>query len=134
MESREKSCLIGVVLCMASLASATEIYRASADRDGVQRIQILGGNYFFRPDHLIVRANVPVELTVSKETGITPHNLVIQAPVAGIDVRADLNVAPKTIVFTPRLPGRYPFYCDKKLLFFPSHRAKGMEGVLEVVK
>ena len=24
------------------------------------------------------------------------------------------------------------FYCDKKLLFFKSHREKGMEGVLKV--
>jgi hypothetical protein len=28
-------------------------------------------------------------------------------------------------------PGIYLFYCDKKLLFLPSHREKGMEGRLE---
>jgi hypothetical protein len=30
--------------------------------------------------------------------------------------------------------GEYPFYCSKKLLFFKSHREKGMEGMLEVVQ
>ena len=124
--------LIGVSLSMASLAWATETHRATVGQNGVQRVHILGGNYFFRPDHIIVKANVPVELMVSKEVGIAPHNLVIQAPAAGIDIRTDLSVAPKTITFTPKRPGRHPFYCDKKLLFFPSHREKGMEGRLEV--
>jgi hypothetical protein len=30
--------------------------------------------------------------------------------------------------------GIYPFYCSRKLLFFESHREKGMEGTLEVVE
>ena len=115
-------------------ADLPEPYRATVGEDGVQRIQILGGSYFFKPRHIIVRANIPVELTVSREAGIVPHNLVIKAPAAGIDVNKDLGVTPKTITFTPTLPGHYPFYCNKKLLFFPSHRNKGMEGVLEVVK
>lgn len=36
--------------------------------------------------------------------------------------------------FTTTKPGKYPFYCDKKLLFMDSHREKGMEGILEVVE
>jgi plastocyanin len=119
---------------MASLAWATETYRATIGQDGVQRIHILGGSYFFRPDHIIVKAKMPVELTVSKEAGLAPHNLVIQALQAGIDVRTDLSMAQKTITFTPMRPGRYSFYCDKKFLFFRSHREKGMEGILEVVE
>jgi len=34
--------------------------------------------------------------------------------------------------FTPTKAGVFAFYCDKKLLFFKSHREKGMEGVLKV--
>ena len=41
------------------------------------------------------------------------------------DVSAGKTV---TVQFTPQKPGRYSFYCDKKLLFLPSHREKGMEG------
>ncbi len=40
----------------------------------------------------------------------------------------------KVIRFTPTRVGSYPFYCNKKLLFFESHREKGMEGILEVVE
>jgi plastocyanin len=29
-------------------------------------------------------------------------------------------------------PGIYYFYCDKQLLFFPTHREEGMEGRLIV--
>jgi hypothetical protein len=28
--------------------------------------------------------------------------------------------------------GTFPFYCDKKLLFFKSHHERGQEGHLEV--
>ncbi len=115
-------------------AEATEIYRAMPGKDGVQRVQVLGGGYFFRPGHIIVKVNVPVELTLSREVGIVPHNLAIQAPAANVVIDEDLEVTPKTVTFTPTLPGRYAFYCDKQLLFLPSHREKGMEGILEVVE
>jgi len=34
--------------------------------------------------------------------------------------------------FTPRKTGEFTFYCTKKLLFFESHKDKGMVGTLEV--
>jgi plastocyanin len=46
----------------------------------------------------------------------------------------DLAAEPKAVTFTPTAVGKYPFYCRNKLLFFKSHREKGMEGVLEVVE
>lgn len=110
-----------------------EIYVAKMDPDGVQRVRIEGGGYFFRPDHIVIKLNVPVELLASREAGAAPHNLVIQAPEAGIAVEEDLAVEAKKILFTATALGKYPFYCSKKLLFFASHRERGMEGVLEVV-
>ena len=103
------------------------------DADGVQRVRLLGGSYFFKPGHIIVKANVPVELLASRESGITPHNLVIRAPEAGLSVEEDLGTEPKKIAFTATKPGRYPIYCSKKLPFVAGHREKGMEGILEVV-
>lgn len=102
--------------------------------DGIQRVTVVGGSYFFDPDHIIVKVNVPVELTVRKESGIVPHDIVIKAPEAGIDFSESLSTDPKIIRFTPTKIGTYPMYCDKQLLFFESHREKGMEGVLEVVE
>lgn len=118
----------------ATAAEPQETYRATIGDDGIQRVELVGGSYFFRPDHVIVKVNVPVELTVRKDGWIVPHDIVIDAPDAGITVRESLSAEPKVIRFTPTKAGRYPFYCSKKPPFMASHREKGMEGVLEVVE
>jgi plastocyanin len=107
---------------------------ATLGDDGVQHVEVLGGGYFFTPSHIVVKVNVPVELRVRKESGFVPHDLVLKAPEAGIKIEESLSSEPKSITFTPTKPGKYPFYCGKKLLFLPSHREKGMEGLLEVVE
>ena len=104
------------------------------DKDGVQRVDIVGGDYFFKPGHIVVKVNVPVELNVRKETIIVPHNIVINAPEAGIKVNESLSRDPKAITFTPTRAGSYAMYCDKKPPFLASHREKGMEALLEVVE
>lgn len=114
--------------------SGRKVYKAFAEPDGLQKVDIVSGEYFFDPDHIIVKVGLPVELHIRKEPGITPHNIIINAPEAGIDVREDLSTEPKVIKFTPKKTGKYPFYCDKKLLFFKSHRERGMEGVIEVIE
>lgn len=106
--------------------------RVPVDADGVQRVTIVGGSYFFRPSHVIVRAQAPVELTVSVEPGIVPHSFEIDAPQAGIAVHTELSTTPKTFRFTPTAPGRFAYYCTHRLLFLRSHRERGMEGVLDV--
>ena len=35
--------------------------------DGVQRVEITGGSYYFNPNDIVVKVNVPVELNVKKE-------------------------------------------------------------------
>ena len=104
------------------------------DKDGVQKVEILGGGYFFDPGHIVVKNNVPVELVLTKESGFTPHNFIIKAPDAGINVSVDMDTKPASVKFTPTKPGKYAIECDKKLLFFPSHKEKGMVGVLEVTE
>lgn len=103
------------------------------DADGVQRVRLIAGSYFFKPNRIVVKVNVPVELTASRESGITPHDLVIRAEEAGLNVKEDLGSDPKKISFTATRPGKYPIYCSKKLPFMAGHREKGMEGILEVV-
>jgi plastocyanin domain-containing protein len=103
---------------------------APIDQDGVQRIEILAGEYFFNPDYIIVKVNIPVEIKIKKEPSLVPHSFVI--PDAGLNINESLSSEPKIIKFTPTKVGKHPFYCDKKLLFFKSHREKGMEGIIEV--
>lgn len=123
-----------VIGCAAmSPSSLAEEKRAVMDEGGVQRIEVAAGNYWFRPDHIIVKANAPVVLVVSKQTAIVPHTFVIHAPEAGIDIDLRLSSKGQGVYFTPTKPGTYPFYCSKKGIF-GNHRAKGMEGVLEVVE
>lgn len=116
----------------AGLAADKKEFIAKVDPDGVQRVEILGGSYFFNPNYIVVKVNVPVEMKVMMESGVIPHDIVLKAPEAGIDVSASLGSDPQVLRFTPTKTGTFPFYCSKKLLFFESHREKGMEGTLEV--
>jgi plastocyanin len=103
------------------------------DTDGVQRATVILDSYSYSPNHLIVQKGKPVELTLHSVTFLTPHNFILKEPAAGLSVDEDTPAGKDKIVrFTPTQPGTYPFYCDKKLLFFKSHRDKGMEGLLEV--
>lgn len=101
--------------------------------DGMQRTTVVLDSYSYTPQHLIVQAGKPVELILTSITTITPHNFVLRDEAAGLSIERDVSAGKTvTVQFTPTKPGIYSFYCDKKLLFFPSHREKGMEGTLEV--
>lgn len=128
--------LVWVLPLLAVAAEKAEkvVYTATIDTDGVQRVEISGGGYFFRPNYLIVRVNVPVELKVKKESGFVPHNIAMKEPAAGMVFDQSLSSDSTVIKFTPTKIGKYPFYCSKRLLFFESHREKGMEGTIEVVE
>ena len=107
------------------------------DPDGVQRVEINAGEYFFEPNTIVMRMNMPVELLVrktDKSSGIIPHNITVKAPEAGIDFSVDLKKEPKSIKFTPTKTGTYEFYCGKKAPLGKTHKEKGMKGTFEVVQ
>ena len=116
-----------------TLSSEAAVTTATIGKDGVQKVEIIGGSYFFKPNHIVVKVDIPVELKVSKEWSLIPHDIVSKFPEAGIEFQESLSSTPKTIKFTPTKVGKYPFYCSKKAPFSKSHREKGMEGVIEVV-
>lgn len=133
---------LGVVLgvfLLSALAFAAEPamekrYTATVDPDGVQRVEMLGGAYYFDPNLIVVKVNVPVELKVAKKGGPAPHNIVMRAPEAGMDFELELGSEPQRVRFTPTKTGRYQFECTKKFLFFESHKERGMHGELLVVE
>jgi plastocyanin domain-containing protein len=99
-------------------------YTATVDKDGVQRVEVVGGSYFFKPDCIIVKVHMPVELSIRKEGSLfVPHDMVVPAPEAGIDFSETLEKEPKGIKFAPTKVGTYPFYCGKR--FFCSLKAIG---------
>jgi plastocyanin domain-containing protein len=128
---------LGLALALGACASsghqAGKPFIATAGADGVQRVSLIGGSYYFEPSRIVVRANLPVELTLRKEGWLLPHEFILSAPEAGIEVAEGLSTEPRIVRFTPTRAGSFPFYCGKKFLFFSSHREQGMEGILEVL-
>ena len=126
-------------LALALFACATPGHKggapfvASVGPDGIQRVEVVGGTYYFEPSRVVVKANVPVELKLRKEPDVIPHSFILNAPEAGIAITHVLTTEPRVYLFTPTKAGTYPFFCSEKLPFFPSHREEGMEGVLEVL-
>ena len=93
------------------------------------------GSYFIKPEKISVKVGEPVTLKLTNSASVVPHDLKIVAPGAGIDVKVDV-AAGKTasVSFTPTKAGTYEMVCGKKLMFFASHKEKGMHGVLEVTQ
>jgi len=121
---------LGIIGCVAPKADSAppkeEIFQSTITAN-VQQVHIDGGAYFFKPNHVIVKVNIPVELIVKVESGLIPHNFVIQAPEAGIVVKESLSSDARIIRFTPKAVGKYPFYCSHGLPFVKSHRENGMD-------
>lgn len=106
---------------------------ASIGADGVQRATVVLDSYSYEPNHLVVQVGKPVELTLTSIATITPHNFIIKDPSGNLSVEQDVGAGKTvTVIFTPTQAGTFPIYCDKRLWPLPSHRDKGMEGILEV--
>ena len=58
---------------------------ASVGEDGIQRVEVSGGEYYFEPNYIVVQINKPVELSIRKVDGFIPHNIIVKAPDAGIN-------------------------------------------------
>lgn len=127
-------CILLMLFAMPVLVFSAEenVFVAETGANGVQKVEITAGSYFFKPEHIIVKSKVPVELAIRNESRLIPHNFVMKSPEAGMDFSEKLSDSLTIVRFTPAKPGKYTFYCDKKLLFFKSHRDRGMEGVIEV--
>lgn len=121
--------LQSAVVQAADVAQPVPPFVVPLAADGVQRATITLDSYSYTPNHVIVEAGKPVELTLTSVTTITPHNFIIKELSVEQDVSAGKTV---TIKFTPTQAGTFPIYCDKRLWPLPSHRDKGMEGKLEV--
>ena len=125
--------LVQAMPVFAEEGAPDQAVRATLGADGKQRLDILGGSYFFKPDHIIVKVGVPVVFSIKREWGIVPHTFVLKVPEWKVAIDEDMSTDPKTVEFTPTTTGKFKFYCRNKFLFFKSHEEKGMKGVLEVV-
>ena len=125
--------IAGLLLTDAMAGEDTSRYLVPVDEDGVQRVQVIASEYFFEPEHIVVKAKLPVEMSIVKKPGIVPHKIVIAIPGQGVNINESLTYIPSRIRFTIKETGKYSFYCDNKLLFFKNHKEKGMTGIIEVL-
>lgn len=126
-----KPIVLMLVLAGAFIIQALA-FQASAE-DASQAVALTLGDYRFDPDSIEVRSGQPVTLTLINKDGITPHNFSLQDTNAGLDIDTSVSAGSTSVIeFTPVQPGTYTFYCNKKLPFMKSHRARGMEGTLLV--
>ncbi len=90
-------------------------------------------SYVFSPSEISITAGTPMTLILQNNSFLVPHNFLLDDPngkrLLDIDISSGEN---QTHMLTLTEPGIYPFYCDKQLLFFPTHREEGMEGRLIV--
>jgi uncharacterized cupredoxin-like copper-binding protein len=99
-----------------------------------QTIEVKLGSYYIKPEKISVKRGQPVTLNLVNEATLIPHNLVIKAPAAGVDIAVDVSAGKTASVsFTPTQTGSYEIICSKEPPFGKSHKEKGMHGVLEVV-
>ena len=90
-------------------------------------------SYVFSPSEIMVEAGKPITLILNNQSFLVPHNFLIENPHGVRVLEADISSGEsQTHTLTLTEPGIYPFYCDKQLFFFPTHREEGMEGRLIV--
>src|SRR5678809_603216 len=126
-------CLTGPMLLVSGSLAATGTSTLSLDEQGVQHATIIMDSYSYSPNDLTVHAWKPVEFMFRNTATFTLHTFVVDALAAVFYLRAEVNAGEtQTVRFTPLQSGNVTFYCDKKLLFFKSHRERGQEGHLEI--
>jgi len=98
-----------------------------------QIITIELDSYSFKPDTLTVKAGQPVTLKATNKAWFIPHNIVIKAPEAGLDVKLNLGGGKSgEVTFTATKAGTYEMLCDKQPPIGKNHKEKGMHGKLIV--
>lgn len=132
--------LVGIAVLVGHWAFTNGLYAQPADSSLPHRETPVGQkvimsmeSYAYTPSEVVVEAGTPITLTLSNESFLVPHNFLLDDPGGIRLVDTDISSGDtKVVTLTLMEPGIYPFYCDKKLLFFPSHRKQGMEGRLIV--
>jgi plastocyanin len=123
--NRPASMLLYVTLSFLSVTIAR-----AADS---QTINITADSYKFEPDTITVKTGQPVTFNVTNKAWLIPHNLIVKAPEAGIDIKIEVRPGKTaSATFTPTTPGTYEVYCGKEPPFGKTHKERGMHGKLIV--
>ena len=120
--------LIAVAACTKGTDRPVVSQNATMADDGVQRINVAMHSYYFEPNRIVVKRDVPVEIVLSNSSHIVPHNFTLNG--AGVNVSEDKwGWGHDTVRFTPTQTGEFEFVCHKG-----DHAKKGMVGTLVVTE
>ncbi len=113
--------------------SLSEEHSPQSDVATLGEIVIDMESYAFSPSDISVAVGSPLKLLLRNQSFLVPHNFLLDDPHGVRILDADITSGEsQSHALTLTEPGIYPFYCDKQLLFFPTHREEGMEGRLIV--
>jgi len=130
---------LGIFLTLTSVEAANpdfgEAWWTATDPDGVQRVNILCGKDFFDPSRIVVKANVPVELTVSTMPDLPSQSFVLNVPgPKPINANAPIGAGRTKFAFNPGSPGNYPALCrDNANAAADPQLLKAKQGVVTVI-
>jgi len=149
MNTKTNNSYVKTILLILIFASFSSLSLASSDKDSqqfykaylnredsVQKVDVMVDSFYFKPDHLEVLVNQPVQIRLRSVTSLIEHDFTLKAPEAGMNISKDIpHGKDVSVKFTPTRTGDYEFYCDKKAFFgLFSHKDKGMKGILRVVQ
>ncbi len=119
--------LIALVGCTKGTDRPVVTQNVGLADDGVQRVEVEMHSYFFEPNRIVVKRDIPVEIVLSNSSKVVPHNFTLNG--AGVHVSEDKwGFGHDTVRFTPTETGEFEFVCHKG-----DHAEKGMVGTLVVV-
>jgi len=123
-------CALALAGCASGVGRPVSEIHAEAGADGVQHASVTAHAFYFDPNRVVVKANVPVELRIKNGSAFVPHNFSCVAPAAGFTIDEGLGMFwdGETAKFTPTKAGEYPFFCK-----IDGHSKKGMTGTIVVV-
>jgi plastocyanin len=105
------------------------------EQSSIQRFELHLESYDFSPSSLEVKVDMPIEITLINDSFLVPHNFVLETTEKKVYLERNVVAGEQAVIrFTLTQPGVYYFYCDKQLLFFPSHREEGMTGSIQALK
>jgi len=128
-------CMLALLLNFCSLASPalSQEPLSPSKVSNSREIVIDMESYVFTPSEVTIDLGEPIMLILNNQSFLVPHNFLIENPHGVRVLEGDISSGEsQTHTLTLTEPGIYPFYCDKQLLFFPTHREEGMEGRLIV--
>jgi plastocyanin len=104
------------------------------EQASIQRFELHLESYDFSPSRLEVKVDLPIEITLINDSFLVPHNFVLETTEKKVYLERNVDAGEQAVIrFTLTQPGVYYFYCDKQLLFFPSHREEGMAGSIQAL-